>query len=304
MSNTIGVLAVHQITTALVANGEVVRTLQSHPGVLVDVLSEMPGSEIVARIAQQVHEAAGAETIDAVGLAIPGIVRHGWVEESPNLPQLKGTHLSSQLAGALRSLGRLAPVFIFNDADAIAAGIAVQVEELNHLIRVWMLGSGVGFGRYPSSEGIWEGGHMVVTLDPKENHCACGGVGHLEGIMGNRAIRLRFMDREPNEVFSSASKGDTPCHDFVLLWHRALAAACASCIHLDGPGEFFITGPNSRFVDLRLLTVYTDSMVGMSPLQGSSFKIVETGEEVGVLGAAVNANLALGTQTQEISNVQ
>jgi predicted NBD/HSP70 family sugar kinase len=190
-------------------------------------------------------------------------------------------------------------VFLFNDADATAAGIAAQTQELNRLIRVWTLGSGIGLGRYPAAEGVWEGGHMVITLDPKENHCACGGIGHLEGIMGNRAIRLRFMDLEPEEVFRRASQGDARCHDFVMLWHRALAAASASCIHLDGPGEFFLTGPNSRFIDLRLLHVYIDSMVRMSPLQGSSFKIIETGEEIGVLGAAVNASLALDTHRQE-----
>jgi predicted NBD/HSP70 family sugar kinase len=140
---------------------------------------------------------------------------------------------------------------------------------------------------------------MVVTLDPKENHCACGGIGHLEGIMGSRAIRLRFLDREPEEVFRRAFQGDAECHNFVLLWHRALAAASASCIHLDGPGEFFITGPNSPFVDTRLLDVYTDSMVRMSPWQGSSFKIIETGEEIGVLGAAVDASLTLDAKRQE-----
>ena len=37
------------------------------------------------------------------------------------------------------------------------------------------------------------------------------------------------------------------------LWHRALAAATATSIHLDGPGRFYIAGPNADFVDLGLL---------------------------------------------------
>src|SRR6267378_2013209 len=53
----------------------------------------------------------------------------------------------------------------------------------------------------PSFEGIWEGGHSVVTLDSKENFCGCGGRGHLEGILGRRSMRLRFLDLEPDEVF-------------------------------------------------------------------------------------------------------
>ena len=90
----------------------------------------------------------------------------------------------------------------------MAAGIAATRGQLEKLIRVWTLGQGIGFGRYPHSEGVWEGGHMVVTLDPKEAYCGCGGRGHLEGIMGHRAMRLRFLDLEPEEVFANAEAGE------------------------------------------------------------------------------------------------
>ena len=49
---------------------------------------------------------------------------------------------------------------------------------------------------------------MVVTLDPNEKFCGCGGRGHLEGIMGYRAMRLRFLDMEPEEVFRAAKNGE------------------------------------------------------------------------------------------------
>ena len=140
-------------------------------------------------------------------------------------------------------------MLVLNDADAMAAGIAATRGQLEQLIRVWYLGDGIGFGRYPLDEGVWEGGHTVVSLDPKERFCGCGGIGHLEGIMGHRAMRLRFLDLEPEEVFASAKAGDARCAEFVALWHRALAAATATSVHLDGPGKFFITGPNARFVE-------------------------------------------------------
>ena len=47
----------------------------------------------------------------------------------------------------------------------------------------------------------------MVSLDPKERFCGCGGVGHLESIMGHRAMRLRFLDMEPEEVFAKAREG-------------------------------------------------------------------------------------------------
>ena len=128
-----------------------------------------------------------------------------------------------------------------------------------------------------------------MTLDPKEQFCGCGGRGHLEGIMGHRAMRLRFMDLEPDEVFREAQAGDTRCGDFVKLWHRALAAATATSIHQDGPGKFFVTGYNASFLNLTLLSEYLHDMVKLSPLQGYSVEVVPGGEAVAAIGAAVNA---------------
>jgi predicted NBD/HSP70 family sugar kinase len=132
----------------------------------------------------------------------------------------------------------------------------------------------------------------VVSLDPNEKYCGCGGRGHLEGIMGHRAMRLRFLDMEPDEIFESAEKGDQRCVDFVKLWHRALAAATANTIHMDGPGKFFVSGHNARHLDLQMLNRYLHEMVKMSPLQGYVFEVVPGGDEIAVIGAAVNAELA------------
>jgi glucokinase len=181
------------------------------------------------------------------------------------------------------------PVSVFNDADAMAAGIAAVHGQLDRLIRVWTLGTGIGFGRYPFQDGVWEGGHTVVSLDPKEQFCGCGGKGHLEGIMGHRAMRLRFMDLEPDEIFEHAEKGEARCVDFVKRWHRALAAATATSIHMDGPGKFFITGFNARFLNLNLLSEYLHEMVKLSPLQSYHVEVVPAAEEVATIGAAVNA---------------
>ena len=175
----------------------------------------------------------------------------------------------------------------------MAAGIAATVGQLDKLVRVWTLGYGIGYGRYPASEGVWEGGHIVVTLDPKEVYCGCGGVGHLEGIMGMRAMRKRFLDLEPEEVFENAIDGDPRCKEFVRLWHRALAAATATSVHMDGPGKFFLTGLNAGHVNTQLLAQDLSEMVKMSPLEGSFFQVVSTSDEIGIVGAAVNAERAV-----------
>lgn len=291
MRRTIGVSVSEHVATGLVEDNKVIGPLSRFPEEAEDgdALQAMPAEAISAGIVQQVELVAKKEPVDAVGVGFPGLIRDGVVEESPNLQQAKGFNFQAALSSALQEHGVSAPVRIFNNADAMAAGVAATRGHLDRLIRVWFLGHGVGFGRYPWIEGAWEGGHSVVTLDPKENFCGCGGVGHLEGVMGHRAMRLRFLDMEPEEIFEHAKAGDERCANFARLWHRALAAATATSVHLEGPGRFFISGPNAGFVDLTLLSLYMHEMVKMSPLQGSAFEVISTSDEIGVIGAAVNA---------------
>ena len=298
MRRTVGVLVMEHIAVGLVEGDKVVGPLNIFPekSQTLDPLQSMPAESIVECVRQQVEKVANGAVIAAIGIGFPGIIRAGVVEDSPNLHQVKGFALQASLQAALASAlgGKAAgvPVRVFNDADVMAAGIAATQGKLNQLTRVWTLGNGVGFGRYPSSEGIWEGGHSVVTLDPKENFCGCGGRGHLEGILGRRSMRMRFLDLEPEEVFENARAGDARCAEFVTLCHRALAAATATNIHMEGPGMFFVTGPDVKFIDISLLDRLLHEMVKMSPLQGSRFEVVPTSDEMGIIGAAVNADRA------------
>jgi len=222
------------IAAGLVDGNKVVGALKLFPETAqsLDPLQSMPSTDIAECIRGLVEKAAGGEKFEAVGIGFPGIIRSGVVEESPNLQQVKGFALQAVLSAALKGKAAGAPVLVFNDADAMAAGIAATQGKLHQLTRVWTLGNGIGFGRYPASEGVWEGGHSVVTLDPKESFCGCGGKGHLEGILGRRSMRMRFLDLEPEEVFENAREGDARCAEFMQLCHRALAAATATSIHM------------------------------------------------------------------------
>jgi glucokinase len=260
-----------------------------------DFLVEMPAESVVAAIGDLALKAAAGheQAITSVGLALPGLVRNGVVEEAPNLPQFKGVRVQELVSAHLAARGVTAPVTILNDADAMAAGLASRHGKLDRLIRVWTLGTGVGYGVYPFSPGVWEGGHSVVTLDDKENFCGCGGRGHLEGIMGHRAMRLRFLDMEPEEVFEAANnRSDPRCMEFKQLWHKALAAATATSIHFRGAGKFYITGFNVRFLDLKLFQDYLHQMVKMSPLQSYSIEVVEDDHLTRLIGTAVSAEQA------------
>jgi predicted NBD/HSP70 family sugar kinase len=291
MRRAIGITTAERIALGVVEGGQLVGSLRIYPEgeAAVEELLRMPAEHMAHAIREQMEIVAQGASIDAIGIGLPGIVMGGIIEESPNLKQLKGCRMQDLLTQELKSAGIPAAVHLYNDADIVAAGLAARRGQLDRLIRVWTLSHGIGFGVYPSGDGVWEGGHMVVSLDPAERFCGCGGVGHLEGIMGHRAMRLRFLDLEPDEVFEHAAQGDPRCSEFVRFWHRALAAATASSIHLSGPGRFYITGHHARDVDVNLLNQYLHDMVKMSPLQGYVFEIVPGGEEVAVIGAAVNA---------------
>jgi predicted NBD/HSP70 family sugar kinase len=251
----------------------------------------LPASELYDLLTGLISQliTTSSEPVSAIGVAVPGIVRNGVVEDSPNLQQIKGAHVADALGEVLKRGGIDAPVYVLNDADAVAAGLAATRGHLDRLVRVWTLGNGIGYGRWPQSDGVWEGGHTVVSLDPKERYCGCGGVGHIEGIMGNRAMRLRFLDLEPDEVFANAKKGDQRCREFVDLWHRALAAGTASMIHLGGPGKFYYTGLNVDYLELSMLKAHLETMVKMGPLQSYSLEVLSEDDAISVLGAGVAA---------------
>jgi predicted NBD/HSP70 family sugar kinase len=303
MTTAIGVVLTDHIASARLEEQRLSGNILRYPEDpdAIEPLEAIPDSGLVEILAAQIETLAHAKPgpIDAIGVAVPGIVRHGVVEESPNLPQMKGVRLASALAAALQTRGIAAPVHIANDADCIAAGVAATHGRLDKLTRVWTIGNGIGYGRWPYADGVWEGGHITVTLDPKERYCGCGGIGHLEGIVGHRAMRMRFLDLEPEEVFANAKQGDARCRQFVDLWHRALAAATASFIHLAGPGRFYFTGRNVAFLDLPLLRSHIETMVRMSPLQSFSLEILPPDDETALIGAGVSALRSLQAASSE-----
>jgi predicted NBD/HSP70 family sugar kinase len=295
MAKTVGVTLSERIVAGLVVDHKLAGSVQRFPGEHdeEDALVELHTEALVETIGRLVVQVAnGEKDLTAVGLALPGLVKSGVVEESPNLPQLKGARIQELLANQLRSQGIATQVTALNEADGMAAGLASAHGKLDSMIRVWTLGNGIGYGRYPFAPGVWEGGHTVVSMDDKERFCGCGGRGHMEGIMGHRAMRLRFLDMEPEEVFAEAKNGDARCLEFKKLWHKALAAASSTTIHMSGPGKIYLSGFNVRFVDLPILKDYMQQMIKMSPLQSYSLEIVEDSPEVRVIGAAVSAEQA------------
>jgi predicted NBD/HSP70 family sugar kinase len=286
MKRTLGVAVTRHIWLGAIEDHRLTDTnVFPQPGGGFWDIRSMPAEQVAETMREQIARVVASSPVEAIGVGFPGIMREGIVEECPNYPQMKGYNLAVALSDKIA-------VTVVNRTDAMAAGIAATRGQLEKLIRVWYLADGIGFGRYPRSDGLWEAGHSVVSLDPKEKFCSCGGLGHLESIMGGRAMRLRFLDMEPEEVFANAKAGDQRCVEFVNLWHRALAAATASSVHIDGAGKFFVIGPNTEFLNVPLLNQYLHEMVTMSSLQNTLFETLEGSREVAMIGAALRAEQA------------
>jgi glucokinase len=292
MSKTVGAVLTTRVVAGFIEDHKLCGELREFPENIDDTngLIEVPAESLCDMICDAIAGLVPkGTTLDAAGVALPGYLHQGVMLDAPNLPQLKGAQVCSNISAGLKRRGIDVKLSVFNDADAVAAGIAATRGQMDRQVRVWTIGNGIGFGRYPYTEGPWEGGHTVVTLDAKENYCGCGGRGHLEGIMGHRAMRLRFLDMEPDEVFAAAKTGDRRCAEFVELWHRALAAATASMIHLEGAGRFYCTGRDIQRLELPRLKQYLWDTVKMSPLQNYTVEVLPEDPSLAVIGAGVAA---------------
>ena len=105
MGRTIGVTRGERLAAGLVEGGELIGKLRVHKeDPRVEPLFSTPAVGIARRFAEEIRAVAAGQTVDAIGVGIPGIINCGFIEESPNLRQLKGVHMQELLAQALRRI--------------------------------------------------------------------------------------------------------------------------------------------------------------------------------------------------------
>ena len=125
MGLKIGVLAAEHIAAGAVERNAIAGAIRRFPDHSdKDYLAEMPAEEIAQHILEEIQFAREGQPVEAIGVGFPGIIREGVIEESPNLPQLKGQNFGVLLGGLLAQADVSATVHLLNDADAMAAGIA------------------------------------------------------------------------------------------------------------------------------------------------------------------------------------
>src|SRR5690349_9998445 len=104
MRRAIGITTAERIATAVIEGDQVIGSMRRYPeeGTAADELMGMPAEHVAHTIREQIEAVLEGKTIDVVGVGIPGIVRNGVIEESPNLQQLKGCRMQELLSSELR----------------------------------------------------------------------------------------------------------------------------------------------------------------------------------------------------------
>lgn len=211
-------------------------------------LVEREWRAVCALVVEAIQELCGAgESVDGVGVAVPGFVHGGCVVASPNFPMWDQVNIAGDLARTLD-----APVVVENDANAAALGVAKGHRDAI----VLTLGTGVGGGilsggqlvRGASGFGA-EVGHVFAG---GSRRCGCGAVGCLESSLGTWGLIAAAQERglpiashsprAGEELAAMAREGDTAARQVFEEASEALGRGLVTLVNLFQPSHIYILG--------------------------------------------------------------
>ena len=105
MAKTIGVVMTEAIRSGFVEDHKITGSTRRFPENMDESngLIEFPADALSESICDEIKAIIPEGTkIDAIGVAMPGIIRNGVVEDSPNLPQLKGARVADTVQAGLK----------------------------------------------------------------------------------------------------------------------------------------------------------------------------------------------------------
>lgn len=263
-----------------------VQTPSGSPDTPVDILDTICGV---------VPDLPGADRVEAVGMALPGIFDEdrGVGVWSENL----GWH-DVDFRSLIQERFRL-PVAVSHDVRAAALaelrlGAATGLRD----VAVITLGTGIAAGVIVDGKPLVAGGyageigHAVVDVDGEP--CLCGNRGCLEATASAAAIARRYGDASGNpvagarEVLERARSGDRTAK---MIWSSAIDALSLGISHLSAviaPQAIVIGGGLSEAGDA-LFEPLQERVNDRFRLRPTRLLRAHLGEDAGVIGAAIGA---------------
>ena len=251
--------------------------------------------------------------IAAVGVAVPGLVRHDGTVWAPNLRGWKRMPLARKLHGELG-----VPVVVESDRNAAVLGESWRgaARGKNDAI-VLMIGTGIGAGILSSGRlvrGAHELSGCVGWMTVREEHGGdAGRVGQLESLAAGPGIarsaerelsrglesllaEIPEQERTAYEVAEAARKGDMVSIEAFLEAGRFLGYGVANLVSLFDPEIVVIGGGLAKASDLYLDALKKAMKKRVQPIAGKKVRVVVSrlGGEANLLGMA---RLALETRS-------
>lgn len=204
----------------------------------------LPDRSVVSVCAAIERAVRGLEP-ERVGVGVPGFLRDGAIQASPNFPEWRAVPLGALLEERLGL-----PVVVENDANSAALG-AWWERGGDHDVVLLTLGTGVGGGVVSGGQLLRglrgtasELGHLYVGGDAP---CGCGGVGCLEtwastvGLV-RLAAEAGHPVRSGRHVVEAADGGEPWGVAVLEAVNQHLGIGLASLANLYAPHEIVIVG--------------------------------------------------------------
>ena len=249
--------------------------------------SEEPvdAKDVVAQIVRLVKSAGPA---DAIGVAVPGLVRRDGTVWAPNIPGWDRVPLADELKTRLNI-----PAFVESDRNAVVLGEAWRgAAQGKSDVIVLIVGTGIGAGILSGGKLI-RGAHelsgcagwMVVT---DETNDATASSGSLEALLAGPALAHACNAPHAAEAADRARRGDPHAR---MVFDRAalrLGFAIANLVSLFDPEVVVLTGGIANAGDLLLAGARKAAASRAQPLSFPNVEIVIStlGTEANLLGAA------------------
>ncbi len=265
---------------------------------------------------RQVRAAVPADvqaSIVGIGISTPGPVdpRRGIVRDTPNMgPDFHDVHMAEEISDALNL-----PTFLDRDTNVaahgeMAFGAARGVEDFLYLtVSTGVGGAIVIEGRilFGPDGTAGELGHVPVSADPAIR-CGCGGVGHLEAVLGGYNIArtarelvaggkspylaavagARGIDAlEARDVADGEDAGDEACREIMERGRRGFAMACVGFVDVFNPSRIVVGGSIADAQGDRLLQPARDEVAATAfktPRSRVQIVRAQLGGDVGLAG--------------------
>ena len=240
-----------------------------------------------ASVEQIIRLVKSCGTADAVGVAVPGLVRANGTVWAPNLSGWDEVPLAKMMKRKLRI-----PVVVESDRNAAVIGEAWRgAARGKRDVIVLIIGTGIGAGILSGGR-IIRGAHelsgcagwMVVSETENEMTSRCGS---LEALAAGPAL-ARLGGTDAAKLADAARRGDRTATRVFSDLSRLLGHAVANLISLLDPEMIVLTGGLANAADVFLDGLKHHALARAQPLSAPKVSIVVTklGTEANLLGAA------------------